>query len=108
VAKAGLDLELGLQDNFDKQLEEYLSGKPPFLRCTIGMCDQALDLLNKDERKKPVVIYQLTWSRGGDTLVAKNGIMQVKDLKEKTVAVQEYGPHMDFMTTVAAGRYDHG
>ncbi len=100
MAKAGLDLELVLQDNFDKQLEEYLSGKSPFLRCTIGMCNQALDLINKDERTKPVVIYQLTWSRGGDTLVAKNNIMQVKDLKGKTVALQAYGPHVDFMTTL--------
>lgn len=100
MAQAGLDLELVLQDNFDKQLEEYLSGKSPFLRCTIGMCNQALDLLNKDERTKPVVIYQLTWSRGGDTLVAKNNIMQVKDLKGKTVALQAYGPHVDFMTTL--------
>ena len=91
MAKAGLNLELVLQDNFDKQLEEYLSGQSPFLRCTIGMCNQALELLNKDERTKPVVIYQLTWSRGGDTLVAKNNIMRVKDLKGKTVAVQAYG-----------------
>ncbi len=100
MAKAGLNLELVLQDNFDKQLEEYLSGQSPFLRCTIGMCNQALELLNKDERTKPVVIYQLTWSRGGDTLVAKNNIMRVKDLKGKTVAVQAYGPHVDFMTTL--------
>ena len=100
MAKAGLDLELVLQDNFDKQLKEYISGESPFLRCTIGMCNQALDLLNQDERTKPVVIYQLTWSRGGDTLVAKNDIMQVKELKGKTVAIQAYGPHVDFMTTL--------
>lgn len=100
MAAAGLDIELVRQDNFDQQLEDYLSGKSPFLRCTIGMCNQALDLLDKDPRTRPVIIYQLTWSRGGDTLVAKNGIMKVDQLKGKTLAVQAYGPHVDFMTTL--------
>lgn len=100
MAEAGLDLELVLQDNFDRQLQDYLSGESPYLRCTIGMCNQALELINKDERTKPVVIYQLTWSRGGDTLVAKNNIMRVGQLKGKTLALQAYGPHVDFMTTL--------
>ncbi|MFT5593379.1 MAG: NitT/TauT family transport system substrate-binding protein [Oceanicoccus sp.] len=100
MAKAGLDYEFVLQDNFDKQLQDYLSGASPYLRCTIGMCNQALDLINKDPRTKPVVIYQLTWSRGGDTLVAKNNIMRVDQLKGKTIAIQAYGPHVDFMTTL--------
>ena len=100
MAKAGLDYEFVLQDNFDKQLQDYLSGASPYLRCTIGMCNQALDLINKDPRTRPVVIYQLTWSRGGDTLVAKNGIVRVGELKGKTIAIQAYGPHVDFMTTL--------
>lgn len=100
MAKAGLDYEFVLQDNFDKQLQDYLSGASPYLRCTIGMCNQALDLITKDPRTKPVVIYQLTWSRGGDTLVAKNNIMRVDQLKGKTIAIQAYGPHVDFMTTL--------
>lgn len=98
--KAGLDIELVRQDNFDQQLVDYLSGESPYLRCTIGMCNQALDLINKDPRTRPVIIYQLTWSRGGDTLVAKNGVMKVGQLKGKTLAVQAYGPHVDFMTTL--------
>jgi NitT/TauT family transport system substrate-binding protein len=100
MEKAGLNYEFVLQDNFDKQLQDYLSGDSPYLRCTIGMCNQALDLINKDPRTKPVVIYQLTWSRGGDTLVAKNKIMRVDQLKGKTIAIQAYGPHVDFMTTL--------
>ncbi|MGR6871327.1 ABC transporter substrate-binding protein [Pseudomonas sp. HK3] len=100
MAKAGLDYEFVLQDNFDKQLQDYLSGASPYLRCTIGMCNQALDLITQDPRTKPVVIYQLTWSMGGDTLVAKNNIMRVDQLKGKTIAIQAYGPHVDFMTTL--------
>ncbi|WP_430461600.1 ABC transporter substrate-binding protein [Thalassolituus sp. LLYu03] len=100
MAAAGLDVELVRQDNFDQQLQDYLSGASPYLRCTVGMCNQALDLLDKDPRTRPVIIYQLTWSRGGDTLVAKDGIMKVNQLKGRTLAVQAYGPHVDFMTTL--------
>lgn len=99
LADQGLNYELVLQDSFDKQLEEYISGKSPYLRCTIGMCNQAIDLLDKDPRTKPVVIYQLTWSRGGDSVVATN-VMRFRELKGKTIAIQAYGPHVDFLANL--------
>ncbi|UTW47717.1 ABC transporter substrate-binding protein [Bacterioplanoides sp. SCSIO 12839] len=100
MAQAGLNIKLVKQDVFQEQVKDYMSGRSPYLRCTIGMCNQALDIINADPRTRPVIIHQLTWSRGGDTLVAKGKAMQVKDLKGKTIAVQAYGPHVDFMTTV--------
>ncbi len=100
MAQAGLNINLVKQDVFQEQVKDYMSGRSPYLRCTIGMCNQALDIINADPRTRPVIIHQLTWSRGGDTLVAKDGSMQVKNLKGKTIAVQAYGPHVDFMTTV--------
>jgi len=99
-AKAGLDIKLVRQDDFKTQLREYIAGETPFLRCTVGMCNQAIELLSKDERTKPVVIYQMTWSKGGDGLVAKKGLMNVKYLKGKTISLQAYGPHVDFLTTL--------
>ncbi|MCI5211323.1 MAG: nitrate ABC transporter substrate-binding protein, partial [Candidatus Electrothrix sp. ATG2] len=48
-------------------------------------------------RTKPVIIYQMTWSNGGDCLVVKPGIKSAKDLKGKTVALQAYGPHVDYL-----------
>lgn len=100
MAAAGLNYELVHQDSFDKQLSEYLSGQSPYLRCTIGMCNQAIDALTKDDRTRPVVIHQMTWSRGGDTLVAKDGVMKVSQLKGKSIAIQAYGPHVDFLTAL--------
>lgn len=38
-----------------------------------------------------VVIYQLSWSNGGDCLVVRDRIRSVKDIK--SVAIQLYGPH---------------
>ena len=97
---AGLRVRLSRVDNFTDQLSSYISGKSPFLRCTIGMCSQAMELLNQNQATKPVFIYQLTWSAGGDALVVKENIKTTKDLKGKTIAVQAYGPHVDYLTKV--------
>jgi len=102
-SKAGLNIKLVREDSFPKQLQAYMSGKSPYIRCTMGMCAQASELLNKDSRTKPVIIYQLTWSAGGDALVVKSNIKSAKDLKGKTIAIQAYGPHLDYLTKVLSG-----
>lgn len=96
----GLKLKLTRQDVFSTQVENFMSGKSPYLRGTIGMINQASDILNKDPRTKPVIIYQMTWSAGGDALVVKNNIRNVKDLKGKTIAIQAYGPHTDYLIRI--------
>jgi ABC-type nitrate/sulfonate/bicarbonate transport system substrate-binding protein/outer membrane protein OmpA-like peptidoglycan-associated protein len=101
-ATRGLDLRLVREDVFSKQIEAYLSGRSPYLRGTLGMLNLATDALQRDPRTRPVVIYQLTWSAGGDALVVKPGIGSAKDLRGKTVALQAYGPHVDYMTKILA------
>jgi len=98
--QAGLNFQLVREDSFVNQLKSYIQGDSPYLRCTLGMCAQALALLSKDPRTKPIVISQLTWSAGGDALVVKSGIKSAKDLKGKTVALQAYGPHVDYLTKI--------
>lgn len=102
AAAESLDLNLVREDVFSKQVQAYLAGKSPYLRGTLGMVNMAAEVLNKDPRTKPVVIYQLTWSAGGDALVVKSGIGAARDLKGKTLALQAYGPHVDYMTKVLA------
>ena len=97
---AGLDLNLVREDEFPDQVASYLSGKSPYLRGTMGMLNMAAELLSRDARTRPVVIYQLTWSAGGDALVVKSGIHSAKDLKGKTIAVQAYGPHVDYLSKI--------
>ncbi len=96
----GLSFELVRQDDFKKQVESYLAGETPFLRGTIGMINMAAEVLNADPRTKPVVVYQMTWSNGGDCLVVKGGINSAKDLAGKTVALQAYGPHVDYLAKI--------
>lgn len=100
--KAGLQYNLKREDIFIKQVEAYLAGETPFLRGTLGMITSASDILNRDPRTKPVVFYQMTWSVGGDALVVKDSIKTAKDLKGKTIALQAYGPHVDYLVRLLA------
>lgn len=101
--EAGLiDANLFREDNFVEQVEAYVSGKTPYLRGTLGMINMAAEVLSEDPRTKPVIIYQLTWSTGGDAMVVKSGINQISDLRGKTVAVQAYGPHVRYLAKLLA------
>jgi outer membrane protein OmpA-like peptidoglycan-associated protein len=46
-----------------------------------------------------VVLNQITWSNGGDAVVVR-GDLKPADLKGKKVALQLFGPHMDYVGTV--------
>jgi outer membrane protein OmpA-like peptidoglycan-associated protein len=97
-----LDLNLVREDVFSRQVEAYLAGRSPYLRGTLGMINMAADVLARDPRTKPVIVYQLTWSAGGDALVVKPGIGSARDLRGKTIALQAYGPHVDYLTKILA------
>ena len=98
--QAGLTVRLEREDSFQRQLENYRSGRTPFLRGTMGMINLAADILGRDAQTKPVIIYQLSWSTGGDCLVVKENIKKAKDLKGKTIALQLYGPHIDYLANL--------
>ena len=99
-AKQGLSISLQREDDFKKQIENYLSGKTPYLRGTLGMINMASEVLNRDARTKPVIIYQLSESAGGDALVVKSGIKNAAGLRGKTIALQAYGPHVDYLSKI--------
>lgn len=98
----GLNLSLFREDDFQKQVQMCLSGQTPYLRGTMGMINAASDAF-KNSGTELVVIYQLTWSSGGDAMVVRSG----KNLNNiKSVALQLYGPHMDYAANLIskAGR----
>lgn len=98
--KAGLNVKLAKQDDFVVQVRDYVEGRSPFLRGTVGMINTYSELLNADARTAPVVILQLTWSSGGDCLVVRDGIATPADLRGRTIVLQQYGPHMEYMDKV--------
>ena len=93
-------IELYRQDDFIVQVTSFLNCDTPFLRGTMGMINQAAEVANRDPRTKLVTIYQLSWSTGGDVLVVKGDINTPADLKGKTIVVQAYGPHVDYLMNV--------
>ncbi|MBI2570834.1 MAG: ABC transporter substrate-binding protein [Candidatus Schekmanbacteria bacterium] len=99
-AAEGLKLALNREDDFVKQVESYLSGETPYLRGTLGMINMASEALSADAGARPVAVYQMTWSTGGDALVVRGDIKKASDLKGKTIALQQYGPHVDYMDTI--------
>ena len=98
--REGLQLQLSRTDDFKKQVQAYIKGETPYLRGTLGMISMATELLGRDPRTKPVIIYQHTWSSGGDCLVVKTGLNSAADLKGKTIVMQAYGPHVDYLATL--------
>ncbi len=95
----GLDVRLFTENNFQKQVEGALAGKTPYVRGTMGMINAASEVF-KREGVDLVVVYQHTWSNGGDTMVAKANIQKPADLRGKTIGLQLYGPHMDYVLNI--------
>jgi ABC-type nitrate/sulfonate/bicarbonate transport system substrate-binding protein/outer membrane protein OmpA-like peptidoglycan-associated protein len=97
--KEALDVQLFCENDFAKQVKGVLEGETPLLRGTMGMINAASETFAK-QGTDLVVLYQLTWSTGGDCLVVRPGVKSLTDLKGKNIALQLYGPHMDYLTTV--------
>jgi outer membrane protein OmpA-like peptidoglycan-associated protein len=95
--KQKLKIKLFREDVFANQLKSYVTCKSPYLRGTVAMIHMASEVANRDPRTKMNVIYQLTWSAGGDAMVVKGGIQKPSQLKGKTIAIQAYGPHIDYL-----------
>ncbi len=97
--KQGLNLNLTAGDDFVEQVRNYMSGKSPFLRGTFRMMGMASEVIGSDPRTKGVVILQMTWS-AGDHMVSRGTIKTVADLKGKTIALQQGGPHVGMLDDI--------
>lgn len=101
--REGLNITLLREDDFTKQVRAYLAGETPYLRGTMGMINMAVEVASRDPRTEPICGYQHTWSTGGDAMVVRgDAIKSPKDLKGKTIALQAYGPHVDYLFRILA------
>lgn len=89
------------ENDFAKQVQGCLNGETPYLRGTLGMLDTAAPVFEKAGTGL-VWIGQLTWSTGGDAIVARAHIKTIADLKGKKIVCQRYGPHADYLVTLLA------
>jgi len=95
----GLKVTLAVENNFTKQVSQCLAGETPFLRGTMGMINAAAEAF-KNNGLDLVVVYQLTWSNGGDAMVVRKNVKKPRNLKNKSIALQLYGPHMDYAANI--------
>lgn len=96
LGAADVPLDLTVRDDFEAQLEDYLSCTSPYLRGTLGMLVAAAPVTEADARTEQIVFFKHSFS-AGDGIVASEGISKVADLKGKRVAIQANGPHVDFV-----------
>jgi len=90
--KNDLTITLRNEDNFKDQVQRCLNGETPYLRGTKGMIKMASDAF-KAAGTELVEIYQISFSNGDDAVVFRPG----KNINNaKNVALQLYGPHMDY------------
>jgi outer membrane protein OmpA-like peptidoglycan-associated protein len=88
----GLNITLRNEDNFKDQVQRCLNGETPFLRGTKGMIKMASDAF-RAAGTELVEVYQISFSNGDDAVVFRPG----KNINNaKNVALQLYGPHMDY------------
>jgi outer membrane protein OmpA-like peptidoglycan-associated protein len=97
----GLELEIFREDNFVTQAQKCLDGETPYLRGTMGMINLA-GAAFAAKGINLVPFYQLTWSTGGDAMVVRGNIRRVRDLRGKKIAIQAYGPHLEYLGKVLA------
>lgn len=99
-AQNNLRFKLKRVDVFEQQLNDYISGKTPYLRGTMSMINMAAAAVKRHPELTPNVFYQLTWSAGGDALVTKGNIQRPSDLCGKSIALNFDGPHLNYANKV--------
>ena len=98
-ANNGLNMELVRGDDFGQQVEDYKSGRSPYLRGTFRMVGMAAAELCESADTCPLPVFQMTWS-AGDHMVARGEITDLKSLKGKTGALQKGGPHVGMLDDI--------
>lgn len=91
--KSGLSYKIVNGDDFKTQVKNYAEGKTPYLRGAFTQIAEAASVLSKDAGTKPVVIFQLSKSKG-DHIVGRSEIKTLNDVKGKTICAQMDGPHI--------------
>ena len=96
---AGKDfqLELVLIDDPVNMGNTFAAGDVHIGWATVDMLPLVVQRLNRDPRTMPRVFQQIDWSNGGDGIVSRADIQQIKDLRGKTVVLAQNSPSHYFL-----------
>ena len=95
--KYGFKLKLSLIDNPVDARTAFVNGDSHILWGTLDMMALFAPGLMKDSRTAPRIFQQIDWSNGGDGIVVRNNINEVRDLKGKTVVFAQNSPSQYYL-----------
>ncbi|MBI5833737.1 MAG: OmpA family protein [Armatimonadetes bacterium] len=95
--KYGFKVRFTLIDDPVAARNAYVSGKSQVLWGTLDMMALFAPGLMKDSRTSPRIFQQIDWSNGGDGIVVRDTIKEVRDLKGKTVVFAQNSPSQYYL-----------
>ncbi|MCL6590627.1 MAG: ABC transporter substrate-binding protein [Firmicutes bacterium] len=98
--KYGFKVNLKLIDDPVVARDTYATGESPILWGTLDMMALFAPELMKDSRTAPRICQQIDWSNGGDGIVVRSYIANVRDLKGKTIVYAQNSPSQYFVNNL--------
>ncbi|MBI2923760.1 MAG: OmpA family protein [Planctomycetes bacterium] len=98
--KYGFRVELVLVDDPVACRDGYVSGDWPVLWGTLDMMVLFSEGIMKDSRTAPRIFQQIDWSNGGDGIVVRESIKEIKDLKGKTIVYAQNSPSQYYINAL--------
>ena len=90
----GFEVEFKVLDDFDASRNAFKADEVNLLWATIDAFPTEVEGLGDYE---PQVVFQADWSRGGDAIVVRRGLNNVRDLRGKKIAVAPMTPSHTFL-----------
>lgn len=98
--KYGFRVEMVLMDDPVAARDAFAAGKVHTLWGTADMMVLFAPELVRDSRTAPRIVQQIDWSNGGDGMVVRSSVRNVRDLKGKTVALAQNSPSEYYLTSL--------
>ena len=90
--KYGFRVDMVLMSNPIAARDAFAAGEIHTLWGSVDMMVLFAADLMKDPRTSPRIVQQIDWSSGGHGIVVRNPIQNVRDLRDRTVALARYSP----------------
>jgi NitT/TauT family transport system substrate-binding protein len=98
--KYGFKVNLKLIDDPVAARDSFAAGESHILWGTLDMMVLFAPELMKDSRTSPRIYQQIDWSSGGDGIVARRNIANVRELKGRTVVYAQNSPSQYFINNL--------
>ena len=98
--KYGFRVDMVLMDDPVAARDAFAAGEVHTLWGTADMMVLFAPELVRDSGPSPRIVQQIDWSNGGDGIIVRAGINNVRDLKGKSVALAQNSPSEYYLTSL--------